>query len=142
MRYINDIIIHCTATPLGMDVGAARVKEWHKERGFRTIGYHYLIRLDGTIERGRAISQPGAHCKGHNAHSIGVCYVGGLDADGQPADTRTAAQKASLLKLLVTLTRMYRCHIHGHCDYSNKDCPCFDATKEYAGIYRQLIVEI
>ena len=136
-RYINDIIVHCTATRAGQDFSASDIAAWHKERGWRSIGYHYVVRLDGTVERGRAISQPGAHCKGHNAHSVGVAYVGGLDAEGKPADTRTEAQRQALLKLLVNLTRIYRCRIHGHHDYNQgKSCPCFDATLEYAPLYR------
>lgn len=141
MRYINDIIVHCTDTPSGMDVTAAQVTQWHREKGWRTIGYHYLVRLDGTIEKGRPSSQPGAHCYGHNAHSIGVCYVGGRDENFKTADTRTRAQKDSLLKLLTNLTRMYRCRIHGHRDYAAKDCPCFDASKEYKGLYEQIVLD-
>lgn len=147
MRYINDIIVHCTDTPWDMDATAADIKAWHtlpppKGNGWRDIGYHYVVRLDGTVERGRAISQPGAHCYGHNAHSVGVVYVGGRDESGRTADTRTAAQKASLLKLLANLTRMYRCRIHSHHDYdAGKACPCFDATGEYAGLYKQLVTE-
>lgn len=141
VRYINDIILHCTATLPGQDVGVPEVRAWHRAQGWKDIGYHYLVRLDGSIERGRPISQPGAHCYGHNAHSIGVAYVGGLDENSQPSDTRTEAQKAALLKLLANLTLMYRCSIHGHRDYANKACPCFDAQCEYKGLYKQLVVE-
>ena len=141
MRYINDIIVHCTATPPGMDADAATIRTWHKARGWKDIAYHYVVKLDGTIERGRAISQPGAHCYGHNSHSIGVVYVGGLDENGQPADTRTPEQKVALLKLLVNLTRMYRCKIHGHHYYNQgKACPCFDAYEEYKGLYIQIVL--
>lgn len=136
-RYINDIIVHCTATRAGQDFSASDIASWHKERGWKSIGYHYVVRLDGTVERGRAISQPGAHCKGHNAHSVGVAYIGGLDAEGKPADTRTMAQREALLKLLVNLTRIYRCRIHGHHDYNkSKSCPCFDAAREYEPLYK------
>lgn len=138
MRYINDIIIHCTATPAGMEVTAADVDSWHRQRGWRCIGYHYLVRLDGTVERGRAISQPGSHCFGHNAHSIGIAYAGGLDAEMRPADTRTEAQRAALLKLVTHLTAMYRCRVHGHRDYAPRDCPCFDVASEYGRIYEQI----
>lgn len=142
MRYINDIIVHCTDTPSGMDVGVAEVRAWHLERGWKNIGYHYLVRLDGTVERGRPISQPGAHCLGHNAHSIGVCYVGGRDENHKTADTRTKEQKAALLKLLTNLTFMYRCKIHGHRDYDHgKDCPCFDASEEYKGLFEQIVMK-
>ena len=141
MRYINDIILHYTATPPGMDVDVSLVRAWHKQRGWRTIGYHYLVKLDGTIENGRPISQSGAHCRMHNAHSIGVAFVGGLDDQGHSADTRTDAQKAALLRLLVNLTRMYRCRVHSHRDYAATLCPGFDATAEYAGLYRQIVIE-
>lgn len=141
MRYINDIIVHCTATPPGMDVDSSLMRAWDKQRGLRTIAYHYLVRLDGTVENGRAVSQPGAHCKMHNAHSVGVCYVGGLDDAGTICDTRTDDQKAALLKLLTTLTRMYRCRIHGHRDYEATLCPGFDVDAEYGNIYRQIVIE-
>lgn len=137
-RYINDIIIHSTATPEGRDHCAADIKAWHIQRGFRTIGYHYVIRLDGSIERGRPISQAGAHCYGHNAHSIGIVYVGGTDREGNPKDTRTAAQRASMLRLVTKLIRMYRCKVHGHRDYAATACPSFDVDKEYGGIFDQI----
>lgn len=116
----------------------ADVDTWHKARGWKGIGYHYLVRIDGTIERGRAISQPGSHCLGHNAHSICIAYAGGTDAAGHALDTRTEAQKAALLKLLATLVKMYHCPVHGHRDYAHTDCPSFDASREYEGLYRQL----
>lgn len=127
MRQINKIIIHCTATPAGRNVTVADVTRWHKARGFRTIGYHYLIRLDGTIEPGRPESEIGAHCLGHNADSIGICYVGGLDKRGKPSDTRTDAQKAAFLRLLGGLIARYpEASVHGHNEFANKACPCFD----------------
>lgn len=139
MRLINDIIIHCSATIEGQDVRAKDIKSYHvNQRGWRDIGYHYVVDLDGSVERGRPVSQPGAHCLGHNAHSIGICYIGGLDKIGKPKDTRTAAQRQSLLKLITKLTSIYRCATHGHRDYAAKDCPCFDATKEYANIVKQI----
>ena len=138
-RYINDIIVHCTATKAGKELTVADIDRMHKARGWKKIGYHYLILIDGTICRGRAISQPGAHCRGHNAHSVGVAYVGGLDADGQPCDTRTPDQRVALLQLLTKLTKIYHCHVHGHRDYAAKDCPCFDVHNEYDGLYRQVM---
>lgn len=142
MRIINDIIVHCSASPWRRNDTAADVKRWHIERGFRTIGYHYVVRLDGTVEPGRYISMPGAHCRGHNAHSIGVCYIGGLDEDGNPADTRTPEQRAALLKLVAQLIMKYRCRAHAHHDYAKyKNCPCFDAAQEYEGLYRRYVVE-
>lgn len=133
MRTITEIIVHCTATPRSRSVSTAEVDRWHRQRGFSQIGYHYLIRLDGTVETGRPESAVGAHCVGHNAHSIGVAYAGGIEPDGTPADTRTAAQKASLIRLLTVLVSRYPgAIIRGHRDFAPKACPSFDATAEYA----------
>ena len=93
MRAINKIIIHCTATKEGQAVTVADVIKWHKARGFNTIGYHFLIDLNGILWTGRAEDLVGAHCEGQNANSIGVCYVGGLDANLKSKDTRTPSQK-------------------------------------------------
>ena len=132
MRKITEIIIHCTATPAGRDVTAKDVTAWHRERGFRTIGYHYLVGLRGNVESGRPEHETGAHCKGHNACSIGVAYVGGLNAAGEPADTRTEAQKMALKRLVADLRQRYPgASVHGHREFAAKACPCFDAGKEY-----------
>lgn len=130
---VKNIIIHCTATTRGRNVTAADVDRWHRARGFRSIGYHYLIRLDGTIEPGRSENEIGAHTLGQNATSIGVCYVGGLDSDGvTPCDTRTPAQRAALEKLLRDLLGRYPgARIRGHRDFAAKACPSFDATAEF-----------
>ena len=133
MRTINSIIIHCTATKPLAHINVNDVRRWHQQRGFNDIGYHYLVLVDGTVEVGRPLNETGAHCKGHNAHSIGVCYVGGLNDKGKPADTRTPAQRTALRNLLTTLKRQYpNAIIHGHRDFAAKACPCFDATAEYA----------
>ena len=133
MRTINSIIIHCTATKPLAHINVNDVRRWHRERGFNDIGYHYLVLVDGTVEVGRPLNETGAHCKGHNAQSIGVCYVGGLNDKGKPADTRTPAQRAALRNLLITLKRQYpNAIIYGHRDFAAKACPCFDATAEYA----------
>ena len=136
MRDIEEIIIHCADTPEGRDVKAEEIRRWHtKERGWRDIGYHYVIDLDGTIEAGRPIEDAGAHCTGHNAKSIGICYVGGCDEKMQPKDTRTEEQKASLLLLLKYLRQRYpKAKIYGHRDFANKSCPSFDAKEEYENI--------
>ena len=135
MRKITEIIVHCTATRERLDIGAAEIDRYHSQRGFDSIGYHYVVRLDGSIEKGRDESAVGAHCLSHNVCSIGVAYVGGLDADGKPKDTRTPAQKRSLSALLTELRRRYPgAKIHGHRDFAAKACPCFDATKEYAAL--------
>ena len=141
MRIINDIIIHCSASPMGRDDSADDIRRWHRQQGWADIGYHYVVRLDGTVEYGRYVSKAGAHCRGHNAHSIGVCYVGGIGAHGRPCDTRTPAQKSALLKLVTQLIYKYRCRVHGHNEYDkNKDCPCFDVQKEYGRLYEQIVL--
>lgn len=135
-RKITEIIVHCSATPAGRDVTASEIDRWHRARGFAEIGYHYVVRLDGTIEQGRAESKIGAHCLGHNANSIGVCYIGGVAADCKtPVDTRTAEQKTALISLLSALKSRYpNATIHSHRDFAAKACPSFDATAEYAHI--------
>lgn len=140
MRIINEIIIHCSDSPYKRDDTAKDIDAWHKQRGWRCIGYHYVIDLDGTIEYGRHVSTPGAHCYRHNAHSIGVCYIGGRDEHGNTADTRTPEQKEALNKLLYKLITIYRCPVKGHHDYDRqKDCPCFDAQKEYRNMYLKIV---
>ena len=134
-RRIDAIIVHCTATPPGMKVTVDDIDRWHKARGWKGIGYHYVVDLDGTVYRGRTDDCVGAHCRGHNAHSIGVCYVGGLDPQGRPADTRTPEQKEALLKLMTVLKKRYpHAKIYNHRRFANKACPCFDAEKEYGGL--------
>ena len=136
MRKINEIIVHCAATPEGKNFKAADIDRWHRERKMKCIGYHYVVDLDGTVEPGRPESEIGAHCLGHNQYSIGVCYVGGLAADGKtPKDTRTETQKEALLALLKKLRAKYpKASIHGHRDFAAKACPSFDATTEYKNI--------
>ena len=134
-RSINLIVVHCTATEEGKDYSVAEIRRWHLKRGFSDIGYHYLIGIDGKVHEGRNVNISGAHTAGYNAHSIGVCYVGGLDKNHKAKDTRTPAQKASLLRLLTDLKKIYpKATIHGHREYANKACPCFDALNEYKAL--------
>ena len=150
---IDAIVIHCSATREGQDVRAADIDKWHKERGFAMIGYNYVIDLDGTVELGRPLTRDGAHCntagtsgKSYNKHSIGICYVGGLDKYGRAKDTRTAAQKRALAALVYRLLKEYPItDVLGHRDASPdrngdgtissnewiKECPCFDVRKEF-----------
>ena len=140
MRKINEIIVHCSATPEGKDFTAKDIDSWHKQQGFDCIGYHYVIDLDGTIELGRPLSQEGAHCKsgGHNRNSIGICYIGGCK-DGRNVDTRTPAQRKALQKLISELVATFHCDVWGHHDFNpGKDCPCFDAHAEYHYLYSRL----
>jgi len=134
-RTIKEIIIHCTATKEGENHTVAEVTQWHKKRGYNTIGYHYLIDINGKINNGRDVNVVGAHCLNHNTYSIGVCYVGGLDVNGKTKDTRTDAQKRSLTNLLVRLMVLYPdAKIHGHNEFAKKACPCFNAQYEYSNI--------
>lgn len=131
MRDIKKIIVHCTATPEGRQHTVEDIKRWHLQRGFQDVGYHYVVYLDGSVHTGRDVSRIGAHCSGQNAASIGVCYVGGVDAKGQPKDTRTVAQKLSLRNLINELRRRYPgATVHGHREFANKACPCFDVKTE------------
>ena len=137
MRRITLLIVHCSATPEGRNFDFEACRTDHiRHRGFKDIGYHYYLTRDGTIHRGRPLDTVGAHCQHHNRHSIGICYEGGLDASGQPKDTRTLAQKASLLALLRELRKLFPdALILGHRDLNpQKACPCFDAASEYLGI--------
>lgn len=140
MRKINEIIVHCAATREGRDFTVEDITRWHKARGFATIGYHYVIYRDGSIHEGRPLEQIGAHCVGHNKHSIGICYIGGCASDGKtPKDTRTPEQKEALLSLLKRLkARFPNASIHGHRDFAAKACPSYDALREY----RQLALAI
>ena len=133
MRKITEIIIHCADTPEGRNDKAADIDRWHKAKGWQGIGYHYVIDLDGTIEPARDLEKAGAHCTGHNANSIGIVYIGGRCKDANtPKDTRTDAQKASLVLLLKYLHAKYPdAKIYGHRDFAQKACPCFDAKEEY-----------
>ena len=134
MRTINKIIIHCSDTPEGRETTVEDIRRWHLARNFVDIGYHYVIYIDGSIHQGRKEDVVGAHCTGYNANSIGICYVGGRDkAMKEYKDTRTEAQKASLLSLIKELKKKYPgAKVYGHKDFAAKACPCFDAKSEYA----------
>lgn len=133
MREINEIIIHCSATKEGKNFNVQDINRWHIREGYNGIGYHYVIYLDGTIAKGRSIERIGAHTKGHNEKSIGICYIGGLDKDSKPKDTRTKKQKDALKQLIADLLAEFPAitKISGHRQYAAKACPCFDAAKEY-----------
>ena len=131
MRQIKQIIIHCSCTPAGRNIGATTIRGWYTQKGFSDIGYHYVIRLDGTIEEGRPIDQIGAHCQGHNRNSIGICYIGGTEKDCKtPKDTRTTKQRQALEQLCKQLKAEYpNATIHGHSEFANKACPSFDVKQ-------------
>ena len=158
MKEIDAIVIHCSATRAGQDLRAKDIDRMHKQRGFSQIGYNFVIDLDGMVENGRPLSIDGAHCntKGfsttsYNKHSVGVCYIGGLDANGKPADTRTPAQSASLRELCKEYPIV---EVLGHRDTSPdldgsgevepreyiKACPCFDVRSEFTNFLRNTVV--
>ena len=132
-RSISLIVIHCSATRVTQDFTFEQLEACHLARGFRSIGYHYYITKDGVVYPGRPESEVGAHARHYNAHSIGICYEGGLDANGCIADTRTAAQKDAMFWLIINLHHRFPDIkvILGHRDLPGvqKACPCFDATK-------------
>lgn len=137
MRKIDKIIIHCSATREGQDIPVETIRKWHIDgRGWSDIGYHFYIDINAKIWKGRDIQKIGAHCSGNNRSSIGICYCGGVEADGKtPKDTRTESQKESLLSVLKTLKAMFPdASIYSHNEFANKACPSFDATNEYKGL--------
>lgn len=162
MKETDSIIIHCSATKEGVDFKASDIDRMHKQRGFQMIGYNFVIDLDGTIEPGRPLSMDGAHCntKGfsgvsYNKHSVGICYIGGLDSNGNPKDTRTPEQKKALRSLVERLCKDYNIiEILGHRDTSPdlndngdvepfefiKACPCFDVHSEYPNFMKNVVV--
>lgn len=132
MRKIEYLIVHCTATPEGREVTVEEITRWHIQRGFRTVGYNFVIYLDGSVHVGRPEEEVGAHCRGFNTKSIGIAYVGGTDARGKAKDTRTPEQKEALLNLLTELKERYpNAIVAGHNQFANKACPSFDAHVEY-----------
>lgn len=134
MRTITLIIIHCSAVRPNQKSGVKEIDRWHRARGWKNgCGYHFVVRRDGTVEAGRPMEMIGAHCQHHNAHSIGVCYEGGLDAAGHPKDTRTVLQKRVMRALLEELHAKFpKALILGHNVFNpSKSCPCFNALREY-----------
>lgn len=146
-RKLNEIIIHCSATPRTMDIGTKEIRQWHKKRGWRDIGYHYVIRRNGIVEAGRPVEQTGAHVKGRNRNSIGICLIGGYNKDNT-TPSFTQKQYNSLFKLINKLRDKYDIDyaaVGGHRDtYPDKDgngiisknewlkdCPCFDVRSWY-----------
>lgn len=132
MRRINSIIIHCSATPEGKDFTVQDIDRWHRQRGWQCIGYHYVIYRDGSVHEGRPVEQIGAHTVGHNAESIGICYIGGCAADGKtPKDTRTLQQREALRRLVADLKKQHPgATVHGHNEFAAKACPCFDVKTD------------
>lgn len=123
--------MHCSATEAGRDFDAEDIRTWHKARGWSDIGYHYVIKLDGTIEAGRPVDRVGAHTKGHNEDSVGVCYIGGLK-DGKPFDTMSEIQEIAFIELVFSLRNVFGwMPIHGHNEFAAKACPSFNVQVKY-----------
>ena len=133
MRKIDKIIIHCSATPPSLDIGAGDIRRWHMEppNNWSDIGYHLVITRDGDVEEGRPMDVTGAHVRGHNKGSIGICLVGGVNNTMMPEDNFTKAQWKSLTSVLRILKADYKnATIHGHNEFSDKACPSFDVQHE------------
>ena len=131
----NKIIVHCAYTPAGKYFDIEDIRKWHvEENGWKDVGYHFIVLLDGTIQIGRDIDEIGAHVRGHNIDSVGICYIGGKDyCNKKSKDTRTKAQKETLVDLIKVLKKIYtEAKVYGHNDFDKrKTCPCFDAKTEY-----------
>lgn len=131
-RKVTDIVVHCSATQPSQDIGRAEIDRWHRQKGWRQIGYHYVIRRDGRIEVGRGLEEVGAHVEGHNAHSVGICLVGGINGKGVSENNFTDEQFKSLGYLLRQVKGITGAeNILGHRDYPNvrKACPSFDVRE-------------
>ena len=142
MRDLNRIILHCSATKEGRDYAVETIRKWHtdpkpKGRGWSDIGYHWVIRIDGSIEVGRPLEKSGAHTKGHNKDSVGVCYIGGCDGGGKPKDTMNPEQEKAWRMIVLSLRTLYGDHItiHGHNEFANKACPSFTVKEKFADMY-------
>lgn len=143
---VKYIVVHCSASKEGVDLNASDIDRMHKQRGWKGIGYHKVIKLDGTVENGRPLNKTGAHVKGKNSVSVGLVYIGGLDSNGKAKDTRTELQQTALANEIIALKKMFPgAVVVGHRDLSPdldgdgvvephewmKECPCFDAKTEY-----------
>ena len=132
---VRYFIIHCSATRVTSSYTAEQLEADHKARGFRTGGYHFYVRQDGRMWQYRKLLEVGAHCRPWNRCSIGICYEGGLDADGEPANTLTQAQYERIMELLRQLGELFpEAVVRGHRDMpgaTNKECPCLDAETTF-----------
>lgn len=135
-RSIQYLVVHCSATRVNIPFTEKQLLQCHLQRGFKCIGYHFYVTKDGVLHQTRPMSEIGAHALGFNLHSLGICYEGGLNEDGKPADTRTGLQKETLRRALGELKILFPgAKIVGHYQLSanvHKACPCFDARAEYS----------
>ena len=133
MRDLKRIILHCTATPEGAHFDIATIRRWHvKDRGWKDIGYHYVIYLDGSVHEGRPVDQVGAHTSGHNKDSIGIVYVGGCDKNMKAKDTLNEAQEVAMVNLIQALRATHgEMTLHGHNEFAAKACPSFNVKTKF-----------
>lgn len=138
---IELLVVHCAATPPSMDIGVTEIRKWHTDKGWSDVGYHGIIRRDGTFEKGRSLHTRGAHAKGWNSTSWGFCLVGGVDENGKPEDNFTHEQFATLLRTLTAARHMApNAEMCGHRDLDSehqslKECPSFDVRDWYLENY-------
>jgi N-acetylmuramoyl-L-alanine amidase len=141
MREIKRVILHCSATPEGKEYSVETIRKWHTDpkpggRGWSDIGYHFVIHLHGVIESGRPFDKPGAHTRGENRDSIGVCYIGGVDENNDPKDTMNECQEEAFRELVYSLRMVSDDHLtlHGHNEFSSKACPSFQVNEKFKDI--------
>lgn len=136
---IKYLVLHCSATRCNRDYTEAMLLRDHLARGFRKVGYHFYVRKDGTTTQHRFLLEVGAHARPYNRCSIGICYEGGLNEQGKPTNTLTAAQHESIADLLTILHRLFpKAKVVGHRDLPGttpKACPCFDAGMVFGGLF-------
>jgi len=136
MRELSSIVLHCSATPEGRHHDVEDIRDWHVNgRGWSDVGYHFVVLLDGTVEEGRPITRPGAHVRGHNHNTIGICYIGGCDLDMEPKDTMTYDQEIAVEELVCSLRDEYGDDLEfvGHNDFPGvrKACPSFKVSEKF-----------
>ena len=133
MRPLDKIILHCSATREGQHISVETIRQWHLKRGWKDIGYHYVIYIDGSVHEGRPIEQVGAHTSGQNTGSIGICYVGGVEKDGKtPKDTLNELQETAMVNLIKALREEYGdMTLHGHNEFAAKACPSFKVYEKF-----------
>ncbi len=134
LKAVDFLVVHASATPETMDIGVEEIRQWHRQRGWLDVGYHKIIRRDGTVEDGRPLDVPGAHARGFNSRSLGICLIGGVESDKKTPESNYTHDQWNALELLITdLKGMFPdAEVLGHRDlpHVSKACPCFD-TKEW-----------
>lgn len=125
---VNKVVVHCTYTYPDMDIGVDEIRQWHvRDNGWKDVGYHYIIRRDGTVEQGRPENVMGSHVRGHNQGSLGIAMVGGKARQGELGTNFTSAQWHTLANLVKNLVAVHNCEVVGHNDLDkSKTCPTFD----------------